>query len=381
MPISAEILRQDTPVPIEVFIPKPKQPLVVCCGLGRDSIAMLVGMWRRGIRPDAILFADTGSERQSTYDYIAVLNAWLRKVGFPGLTIVVNKVGNFKNWPEYFTLFENLLTNTTLPSIAYGFHTCSAKWKIVPQNKYLAAWEPAQKAWKFGLKVRKAIGFDASPHELKRARGCSTYAVQEDELDKYDLWYPLQEWGWDLAECIRQIVAAGLPIPTKSSCFFCTAMKPWEVEELSRTEPDKLKYLVIIEARAVQRNLDYAERRFKEMQSWLIDPASLPAEHKIHKRTRKAVQKDLCRMAINPTGPVEGWKWNRKPLTEGLWRKSTKGIRGGIAKPGSMTEYIRSSGFLPEAEVDRLIRHTPTHDIKKGEINSWKDWLERLICS
>lgn len=33
-------------------------PLVVCYGAGRDSTALLVGLWRRGIRPDLILFAE-----------------------------------------------------------------------------------------------------------------------------------------------------------------------------------------------------------------------------------------------------------------------------------------------------------------------------------
>ncbi|HKP11689.1 MAG TPA: hypothetical protein VJZ91_06245 [Blastocatellia bacterium] len=37
--------------------------LVVALGLGRDSIAMLVVIYELGIRPDLILFADTGGEK------------------------------------------------------------------------------------------------------------------------------------------------------------------------------------------------------------------------------------------------------------------------------------------------------------------------------
>src|SRR5579859_5675163 len=124
-----------------------KTPLVVCCGVGRDSIAALIGMWRRGIRPDLILFADTGGERDSTYDFILTLNNWLRSIGWPTLTIVRYQPKNFKHWPPYHSLEENCLTNSTLPSIAYGFHSCSSKWKIDPQNRFLEEWLPARLQW------------------------------------------------------------------------------------------------------------------------------------------------------------------------------------------------------------------------------------------
>lgn len=41
-----------------------KQPVVVCCGLGVDSVAILVGLYQRGIVPDLVIFADVGAERQ-----------------------------------------------------------------------------------------------------------------------------------------------------------------------------------------------------------------------------------------------------------------------------------------------------------------------------
>lgn len=50
------------------------QPLVVCYGMGRDSTAMLVGFKQRKIRPDLILFADVGAEREGTYAYLPVIN-------------------------------------------------------------------------------------------------------------------------------------------------------------------------------------------------------------------------------------------------------------------------------------------------------------------
>lgn len=40
-------------------------------GGGVNSTAMLVEMHKRGIRPDLILFADTGGERPETYETVA----------------------------------------------------------------------------------------------------------------------------------------------------------------------------------------------------------------------------------------------------------------------------------------------------------------------
>lgn len=60
-----------------------RQPLVVSYGVGVDSTALLVGLRQRGVVPDAILFADTGSEKPETYRYLPLIDAWLDRIGFP----------------------------------------------------------------------------------------------------------------------------------------------------------------------------------------------------------------------------------------------------------------------------------------------------------
>ena len=49
------------------------QPVVVAYGMGVDSTAMLIGLHQRGIRPDLILFADTGGEKPDTYLYAPII--------------------------------------------------------------------------------------------------------------------------------------------------------------------------------------------------------------------------------------------------------------------------------------------------------------------
>ena len=75
----------------------------------------------------------------------------------------------------------------------------------------------------------------------------------------YDVRYPLREWGWDRAECKRQIAAAGLPVPVKSACFFCPASKQHEIHEL----PSDLHQLSI-----------KMEDNYKEGKHWRGDKSS-----------------------------------------------------------------------------------------------------------
>lgn len=310
-------------------------PLVVAYGGGRDSTGLLVGLKQRNIRPDAILHACTGSERDGTEEYIRdVMRPWLRWAGFPEITFVQKVVKDFKHWPEYHTLEENCLTNGTLPSLAYGRHACSSKWKIEPQNKWCAAWEPARQAWARGLQVRKMIGFEYSPHELRRAAGCGSYSVRDEDASRYLLEFPLQAWRWDLARICEEIEGAGLPVPIKSSCYFCPAMKPHEVQTLT---VEKLKRIVVIERRAETRHLAYAESK--------------------------------------------GWPNGQGvPLVHGLWRSPVKGMRGATPRPGSMTQYIREQGLLPAAEIDRIREATPTRPLSAGEIENWQAWISAIIA-
>jgi 3'-phosphoadenosine 5'-phosphosulfate sulfotransferase (PAPS reductase)/FAD synthetase len=94
--------------------PKPDNPLVVAYGLGVDSTAMLVEFAHRGIRPDLILFADTGGEKPETYQYLDVIQPFLAKVGFPDVTVVRYQPTR----AVYDTLEDQCLHTGTLPSLA-----------------------------------------------------------------------------------------------------------------------------------------------------------------------------------------------------------------------------------------------------------------------
>ncbi len=162
-----------------------RAPLVLSYGMGVDSTAVLVGWRRRGIRPDLILFADTGSEHRGTYHYRKVVEDWLVAVGFPPLTVVRYRPRHGR----YTTLVEDCLIKGVLPSLAYGSKACSQKWKVGPQNAYLRGWPPALAAWSHGHRLDHAIGYDAGPKDMRRGGdGADT------DLERFI--YPLREWGW-----------------------------------------------------------------------------------------------------------------------------------------------------------------------------------------
>jgi hypothetical protein len=226
-----------------------RHPLVVSYGAGVDSTAMLIAMHERGIRPDLILFADTGGEKPETYEYLTTIDAWLERVGFPAVTTVRYEPVR----APYHTLEEKCLANEALPSLAYpgpGHHSCSLVFKVEPQNKFLKTWPPALEAWAAGRKVTKAIGYDNGSRDCARRAKAdrATYRPGNNDAKKYEMIYPLQEWGIDREAAARLIEAAGLPVPVKSACFFCPAMKIAEVLELQIKHPDLFARALKIES-------------------------------------------------------------------------------------------------------------------------------------
>ena len=214
---------------------------VVCYGAGTDSTAMLIGLHQRGIPVDLILFADTGCEQPHTYEYLPVMNGWLNAHGMPEITVVEYTDRN----GERLTLEQECLRSGTLPALAYGHKKCSLKHKIEPQEKFCNNYPPCREVWTRGEKVVKFIGYDAG--EERRRNHALVYDMQDK---KYRKEYPLMDWGWGREECLAAIQQEGLPIPGKSSCFFCPAMKRHEIRTLYHRHRDLLDRAIAIEDNA-----------------------------------------------------------------------------------------------------------------------------------
>ena len=248
--------------------PYPDCPLVVAYGLGVDSTAMLIEFARRNIRPDLILFADTGGEKPETYKYMDVVRPFLRRVGFPDVVTV-------RYQPKravYHTLEGQCLHTGTLPSLTYGGKSCSLKYKRQPQDKFILERYPPAELISRGKRVVRAIGFDATEQRRTYAHVVKAIGLDASEghratwarsapsqrltrqawLDQnyFAYWYPLMEWGFDRERCKQIIANAGLPVPIKSACYFCPASKKAEILWLREHHPELLNRALAIEDNA-----------------------------------------------------------------------------------------------------------------------------------
>jgi hypothetical protein len=85
------------------------------------------------------------------------------------------------------------------------------------------------------LQPNKAIiGIGISLDEIHRA---NTRRVEAHEV----IVYPLLELGLRRIDCQRIIRDAGLPVPPKSSCYFCPFHRPETWHDMRRQEPDEFE--------------------------------------------------------------------------------------------------------------------------------------------
>ncbi len=224
---------------------------LVAFGGGTDSTAMLVEMVRRGEpRPHAILFADTGGEHPHTYAHIETFSAWLVLKGYPAITSV-HRATIAKIEGKSLSLEQDCLARKTVPSVAFGFKTCSQKFKVQPQEKWANNDVECNLAWAAGLTVTRLVGFEYG--EERRAREADA---------KYTNRYPLIEWKMDRDACKEAILIAGLRLPGKSSCFFCPNSKKYEIKALADTYPALLDRALAMEANAELTQIKGLGRNF-----------------------------------------------------------------------------------------------------------------------
>ena len=255
---------------------------VWCWGAGWDSTAGIIEDVRRGIPIDMITFADHGGEKRTpdtelgeqvgTYEFIPIFTEWLVERGYPApvrcvytpkpetharyaaaAREVVERL-NLKTIDEATIqrlagIYGNMVGNATLTGLAFGGKSCSVKWKIEALGPHRVDNPLLQEAWLNGERVQKCIGFDATEdHRVKGTGGGGTYAVGNFAIcnrkglpafsGRYSVLYPLREYGFDRPKCGRVIADAGLPVPPKSACFFCPAMRLAEIQRLQIIDPE-----------------------------------------------------------------------------------------------------------------------------------------------
>ena len=203
-------------------------------GAGTNSTAMILEMVDRKIDIDLILFADTKAERPDTYKFITIFQDYLKQFDLE-IIIVSNSVN----------LYDDCIKRRALPSLAYGFKTCSQRFKIEPQTKYI-------RYLQIDSKINKYIGYDiGEAHRIKNYND-----------KKFNVIYPLVDWQMTRDDCRNTIKRHNLPLPGKSSCYFCPSMRKTEIIELSKRFPELFNKAIQLEKNANLTNIKGLGRNF-----------------------------------------------------------------------------------------------------------------------
>lgn len=210
-----------------------RQIVVSSYGGGTNSTAGLIKWVNDGKPLDLVLFADTGGERPETYAYVKMFSGWLISKGYPEITTVAHKE----------TLEQECLSQARLPSKAFGFGSCSDKFKVRPQWRYLKAWQPAIDAWERGEEIVSLVFYDAGePHR----------AENQQKRKGVKVVFPLLVDWIDRDGCVEIIKAEGMCQPGKSSCFFCPSMKKHEIKHMQANAPKLMERALKIERVGMQ---------------------------------------------------------------------------------------------------------------------------------
>jgi hypothetical protein len=177
-------------------------------GVQSAAIGVLI---REGVLPvpDLAVIADTGREKQTTWDYLHnVMRPYLKPVG---VTICISPP-SLKRVDLYdadgLTLMPAFTAKGRLPSF------CSGEWK----RDAIERWLRLQ-----GVKAcTQWLGF--SLDEVRR--------VKKPHRSWCQLAYPLIEKRIDRDLCYQLIKGAGLPVPLKSRCWQCPHQTPEEWEQI-----------------------------------------------------------------------------------------------------------------------------------------------------
>jgi hypothetical protein len=213
---------------------------VISYGGGVQSTAMIVLACTGRIEGvDAALFANVGddSEHPKTLDYVRdIAIPWAAERGLP-----VHELKRIKRDGNVETLWGRLMKegSRSLPipirmdNGAPGTRSCTKDFKITVVGKWLKA-NGASK----DNPADVCIGI--STDEITR--------LSNKRAEPYERpMYPLIDLGLDRSACQRIIQEAGLPVPHKSSCFFCPFHRPQMWSEMRRDEPELFEKSVQLE--------------------------------------------------------------------------------------------------------------------------------------
>lgn len=201
-------------------------------GGGVQSTAALVLARRGVIAVDLFIFANVGadSENPKTLAYLdEVAKPYAQQNGI-ALTETAKR-----GKTVYQEAARQNLRSVVIPAFrgngGQAHRNCTTDWKIKPVDRYIKSIWPGEQ-----VKVGLGITID----EWKRLRDTDYRDTEGKRVLGFSRarWYPLFELRLTRGDCIALIESEGLPVPPKSSCFFCPFMRRAEWQALRDDQPE-----------------------------------------------------------------------------------------------------------------------------------------------
>lgn len=209
-------------------------------GGGVQSTAMIVLATQGKIQADVALFANTGddSENPETLTFVRnIMMPWSAERGVPVIELQRN-VGREGNATLYQRLVSQENKNIHIP-IGFenrkgkGNRKCTIEHKV----QVIYSWLRERGARKRNqATVYVGISFD----EIERLRDSSMVTYIKTE-------YPLVDMRLTRSHCMKIIEDAGLPVPPKSSCYFCPFHTAAQWKKMKRDKPELFQKAVELE--------------------------------------------------------------------------------------------------------------------------------------
>lgn len=214
-------------------------------GGGVQSTAMLVLAAEGKIDAKLALFANVGddSEHPATLDYVRnIAIPWCAEKGIELVELHPERNG------QRVTIYSEIMRDDSARDVipVFGYtgrplsRTCTANFKIVT----------------LGRELRRRGASKTNPATVMI--GISVDEIERAGRGKDESWelrtYPLLDLGLRRSDCEEVIRRAGLPVPPKSSCFFCPYHRPLVWAEMRRDEPELFDKAVALERHMNERN-------------------------------------------------------------------------------------------------------------------------------
>ena len=229
-------------------------------GGGVQSTAVLCLAAQNKAQYDHFVFAHVGtdSENPDTLDYIERYAKPFCEAHGLSFVTVQKTVRGIKDPVTLVGELRRAKKSVIIPvrmagSGALGNRNCTTDFKIRVIDKFIKS-----------TKTERAIvGLGISLDEFDRARDTNWHDVESVTAKtprKLGFWkrreYPLLDLRLNRASCLALITSMGLPVPPKSSCFFCPFHDKTTWIELKRKRPDLFAQAVEIEKVCNSKRVD-----------------------------------------------------------------------------------------------------------------------------